>query len=78
MEEVNTVSNINSENVDFSKNGPFSKTSGAGTISKIKERLIEEIDLFSCRSYDDFKLNYTMEGGLLDKYQGWLRNNTLG
>lgn len=61
------------ENVDFSKEGEFGKTSGASTISNIKESIIINIKYFKANNYSSFKDEHTKEGGALEKYKNWLK-----
>ena len=63
------------QNVDFGKNGPFGRTGSAGSINKIKESLIENIEYFSCNNYTEFEEEYKKSGGCLEKYKKWLIAN---
>lgn len=62
------------ENVNFSKNGQFGRTSGASSISNIKEAIITNIEYFDTNSYSDFKKEFTKEDGVHSKYVEWLKN----
>lgn len=65
------------EKVDFSKDGPFGRSASAGSVNKIKEAIINELDYFS--TYDNYQsvvFEYKSDYGLISKFRKWLEKNT--
>ncbi|HOJ19714.1 MAG TPA: DGQHR domain-containing protein [Ignavibacteriaceae bacterium] len=46
------------ENVDFTETGPFKGVGSAGSINKIKEELVVNLDIFKYKDYNEFELNF--------------------
>lgn len=63
------------ENVDFSKNGPFGGSGSAGSINKIKETIVENVDYFDETDYSEFEYNFKKEGGVLSQFKSWIDNH---
>ena len=63
------------EKINFSKDGPYGRSSGASTISNIKEGLISNIYYFEYDDYQTFKNEFTRKNGVHAKFKTWLKNN---
>lgn len=66
------------EKVNFLKTGPFGRTSGASTISNIKEAIIINLEYFKVTDYQSFKDEFFRENGVHEKYKVWLKSKLNG
>lgn len=63
------------EKIDFSKTGPFGRSSSGGQLNKLKEKIVEKIQLFDYANYDDFIKDY--KENYLSQFQNWLKEYVL-
>jgi|GEM_PF-1274621 len=58
------------EKIDFSKGGDFGKGASAGSLNKLREKIVINMPYFEATSYDGFMQKYRKE--YLPKYREWL------
>jgi DGQHR domain-containing protein len=61
------------ENINFSKSGEFGGVASAGTLNKLKEKIVENIKFFNATNYDNFIKEYKTK--YLPDYKKWFLKN---
>ena len=61
------------ENVDFTKEGKYGGVGSAGTMNKIKEDLVENVNIFGFDNFSEFENDYKQN--YLPKFKSWTRDN---
>lgn len=59
------------ENVDFSKEGPFGRSGSAGSLNKIKEDIVSNLEWIDEGDYNSFVEDYKSSEGILEEYKKW-------
>lgn len=63
----------NLENIDFKKDGEFGGVGSAGSLNKLKERIVEKIVFFNATKYDDFLEDFKSQ--YFDSFKIWMNKN---